>query len=143
MHLFFYYCTVVDYSAARRYALFLLSKKHYHSSLLLQKLIGKGAKKKIAEKVLKDCQKMGLLDDKQALYFLLQRGHSPKLIAWRLKIPLEQIYASIDSEALREKVRKSLSKFSSKQKAFSSLLRKGFDYELISEEWERLVRDGI
>lgn len=123
----------MDYKTARRKALFLLARRHYHSQVLYRKLIEKKCPAKIAEKVIEDCHRMHLFDDVLAIMFELRKGFGPRAIQYKLGLSSDQVQAVISKSLQKEQIEKMLPRLPTREKAYQTLLRKGFDMDLILE----------
>lgn len=123
----------MDYAIARRRALRLLSMRNYHSEVLKRKLIAKGATEEIAERVLEDCKRMGFLQDDEAILREFRRGLGPRAIACKLRLELSSIQRLISRSMQREKILQLWPKWGTRDKAFRSLQRRGFDLDILIE----------
>lgn len=123
----------MDYAAAKKRAFWLLSRKSYHSEVLLKKLIDKGATCEVANQVIKDCKRLGFLDDKQAILRELKRGYGPRAIEYKLHLSREEVRGCISKIMQKEKILELLPRLGPKEKAFRTLQRKGFDIDLLIE----------
>lgn len=119
----------MDYSIARKYALRLLSMRDYHSAVFRRKLEKKGFTAKICDQVMQDCRRLGFFKDDEAILRELRRGYGPKLIEFKLQLPREDVRRVITRELQRERIIELALKL--KEKALRTLLRKGFDSELV------------
>jgi SOS response regulatory protein OraA/RecX len=126
---------------AKSYALYLLSKRSYHSSVFKNKLQQKLISKKTIEWVLKELK--FYFDDEswvdRKVEKEIKKGFGPKMIRAKLqqkRIFLEDMKISDDrqKETIKELLEKKFPKNFDKRKAISFLLRRGFDYPCISEE---------
>lgn len=123
----------MDFIQARKKALWLLSRKDYHPEVLLRKLLEKGASAKVAESVVADCKRLGFCNDKAAVLQELKRGVGPRAIEYKLGLTKEEVRKWISRDLQKERILQLMTRFSSKEKAFRTLQRKGFDIDLIVE----------
>lgn len=121
----------MDYSKARKYALRLLSMRDYHSDVFYRKLKTKGFSSEVCDQVMHDCKRMGFFNDDEAILRELRRGYGPKLIEWKLQLKKEDVRRVITKELQKEKIVELTLKL--KDKALRTLLRKGFDSDLVFE----------
>ncbi|MBX7066797.1 MAG: RecX family transcriptional regulator [Parachlamydiales bacterium] len=123
----------MDYSAARKRALWLLSKRNYHSEVLQRKLMEKGCSEEVAGKVVADCRRMGILSDEDAILRELRRGWGPRAIEFKLRLGQGEVRKTISREMQKARILEMIPKLGPREKAFRTLMRKGFDSELIIE----------
>lgn len=124
---------LMDYSAARKRAFWLLSRKNYHSALLLKKLIDKGASEATAQAVIKDCIRLGFINDDDAILKELKKGWGPRAIEFRLRLKRGEARRVISREMQKQQISEMKAKAKNREKVFRNLQRKGFDIELLVE----------
>lgn len=122
-----------DYAKARKRAFWLLSRKNYHSKVLARKLIDKGFSKESVKKVIEDCIRIEFIKDDLAILSVLRRGYGPRYIQYNLQLSEEEVREVITRELQVEQVEKMKHRLGEKQKAIRTLLRKGFDFEVVIE----------
>lgn len=123
----------MDYAAARKKALWLLSKRNYHSEVLQKKLEQKGCSEEMAHAVIEDCKQMGILSDEDAILQEFKRGWGPRAIEFKLGLDRGEVQKTISREMQKQRIFDLISKIGSRDKAYRTLVRKGFDPELIIE----------
>ncbi len=131
----------MDFSAARKRALWLLSRRDYHSEVLFRKLLEKGCPEEIGKAVITDCKRMGFLNDENAILRELKRGLGPQAIAYKLRLNKEEVRAVISKDVQKKRIQELLPKLGPREKAFRTLQRKGFDLNLIVEILSCLTLD--
>lgn len=115
----------------RKYAIFLLSRMNYHSSILKKKMEKKGFSGEEIAKVMADCKRMGLIDDEGAILRELRRGYGPRYIEYKLGI--RDVRRVITRAVQKKRILELVAKFKDKQKAYRTLARKGFDSDILIE----------
>lgn len=123
----------MDFKEARKKALWLLSRYQQHSEALLQKLIQKGCSKELAKLVIADCQRLGFLNDKEVILRELKRGWGPRAIEYKLRLKRGEVQKVITREMQKKRILELKDKLGEREKAYRTLLRKGFDSELVIE----------
>ena len=123
----------MDYAIARRTALRLLSMRNYHSLVLARKLEKKGCPSEIAERVIEDCKRIGLIKDDDAILREFRRGYGPKYIEFHLRLEKSEVRALITREMQKEKIKELKSKFKEREKGIRTMQRRGFDLDLAIE----------
>ncbi|MBU6384274.1 MAG: RecX family transcriptional regulator [Verrucomicrobia bacterium] len=123
----------MEYTAARKRALWLLSKKNYHSEVLFRKLLDKGASEEVASSVIADCKRLGILSDEQAIVRELKRGWGPRAIAYKLRLKSAEVRKWISRDMQKARIAELIPKLGPREKAYRTLIRKGFDPELVIE----------
>jgi SOS response regulatory protein OraA/RecX len=128
----------IETKLAKAKAYRLLAMKNYPSELLLDKLVIKGFSKSVCEHVIKDLKALGYLDDEEYWESLIRtefkKGHGPRYLEWKKRVPREKIRALISDEMLREKIRELLPRYPTIKKAVRALIQRGFDLECIRAE---------
>lgn len=119
--------------SARRYAFKLLSMRNYHSAVLLRKLVAKGFSPEESEKVVEDCKRLGFIQDKEAILREWRRGYGPRYIECKLGLKRGEVRECLTRSMQKEKIGELMRKFESREKAYRTLIRRGFDSELIIE----------
>lgn len=122
-----------DYAKARKRAIWLLSRKNYHSKVLFRKLIDKGFSSGSVEKVIEDCKRMGFIKDEDAILSVLKRGYGPRYIQFKLQLSNEEVRSVVTRKLQKEQIEKMIPRLSEKEKAIRTLVRKGFDFEVVIE----------
>ncbi len=144
----------IESKVAQKHAYFLLSYKNYPSHLLLQKLIDIGVRKDIAKKQIDECIKLGYVNDSELIEYLIKkektRGYGLRYIKLKLlsKHFNKQIVEVMLGKLLPEEEEKKniiffynkLKNKKNKRQIYQSLLRKGFDAQLIREniDWQEI-----
>lgn len=123
----------MDYVEARKKALWLLSRYAQHSEVLMQKLMRKGCSKETASRVIADCQRLGFLNDSDAILREFRRGWGPRVIEYKLHLKRGEVRKWISRDMQKERILELKSKLGSREKAYRTLIRKGFDAELVIE----------
>lgn len=118
---------------ARRYAFRLLSMRNYHSAVLQRKLEAKGHSREICEQVIADCKRLGFIKDDEAILREFRRGYGPRYIEFKLRVSREEVRKCVTRAMQREKIAQLIPKLGSREKAYRTLQRRGFDLELIIE----------
>ena len=123
-----------EYKQARNRAYHLLSARSYPSTVLIQKLQENGYSDSVCQAVIKKLEEQGLIQDEDFWATFVrrefQKGNGPRLIELKGRVkgmPPHYVRAYIDDDMQREKI-KNLEK-----KGFQSLMRKGFDVQLLVE----------
>jgi len=142
--------STIQYERTKSYGAWLLSRQHYFSHQLKEKLIEKSFPKKIVEKFIDQLQTSGILKDEQWAEQLIisaqNKGLGPYRIWQKLKTKkapqelIEESIAKFYSKELQlmaieknynKKFKKELSTFQEKQKAAQYLQRQGFSLDII------------
>ncbi len=123
----------MDFQAARKRAFWLLSRFSYHSEVLHKKLVQKGCCEEVATQVIAECKRLGFLDDAQAILRELKKGLGPRAIEYKLHLKREEVRRCIPKTLQKKRIEELLPKLGPREKAYRTLLRKGFDPELIIE----------
>jgi SOS response regulatory protein OraA/RecX len=131
----------MDFVEARKKAFWLLSRYAQHSEVLIQKLIRKGCSKETAELVVADCQRLGLLNDKDAILRELRRGWGPRAIEYKLRLKRGEVQKVISRELQKKRILELKSKLGCREKAYRTLIRKGFDMQLVIEIFSSIEID--
>jgi SOS response regulatory protein OraA/RecX len=131
----------MDYTEARKRAFWILSLYAQHSEALLQKLVQKGCSKETAELVIADCQRLGFLNDKEVILRELKRGWGPRAIEYKLRLKRGEVQKVITREMQKKRILELKDKLGEREKAYRTLLRKGFDSELVIEIFSRYEID--
>lgn len=130
------------FKKANKYAVSLLSKRNYHSISFRKKLKEKRFSEEVIEAILKKFA--NFFDDedwmKRKVLGEFAKGYGPKMIIAKLRcknIFVENEISLITDDMQKEKILEILNKKfpdrTDKNKAFSYLVRKGFDYSLIKQ----------
>lgn len=137
---------------AKKYLLYLLSKRGFFSAELEAKLLSKGFSPRIVQAAIEDCCQKGFLDDAQRMDHLmareLERGKSIRAICFKLSQKkiisnsqrcdyLHQA-AAFDQKALQKWLQKNNGRIKwnhplERKKLIAKLYRRGFSLELILE----------
>jgi SOS response regulatory protein OraA/RecX len=119
---------------ARNRAYRLLSARSYPSTVLRKKLQECGYSDRVCSLVLKKLDEQGLLQDEEFWASFVRsefrKGNGPRLIELKGKVkgmPPHYVRAHIDEEMQRAQIKKL------EKKGFQSLMRKGFDVQLLVE----------
>lgn len=123
----------MEYAAARKRAIWLLSRQNYHSEVLARKLLDKGCTEEVAAAVIADCRRLGILNDDQAILRELRRGWGPRAIEFKLRLKRGEVRKTISREMQKARILELIPKLGPREKAYRTLMRKGFDSELIIE----------
>lgn len=123
----------MDYHTARKKALRLLSLRNYHTDVLKRKLVQKGCAEEVAERVIVYCKELGFIDDERAILRELQNGLGPRAIEYKLGIKRSEIRKWITRDKQKAKIEELIGKFETREKAFQTLRRKGFDLDIVIE----------
>ena len=142
--------TAMEQTVAKRYVIWLLSRKIYLSSDLMAKLLSKGFSSSISCEIISLCQAKGYLDDSQEMARLIakeqRKGLSTKAIYCKLKArkgideslirQLLQKSSSLDEEVLQGLLNKHAKKVNFKDpkdrnKLIAKLCRRGFSPESV------------
>ncbi len=128
---------------AKNQAFRYLARQSLASSVLLQKLAIKGYSKEICREIIEDLRSGGYLADEEIWPRIIERelakGYGPRWIEWKWKakgLPSNLVDLIATVEKQRKAIRKLKTKFPSKEKAVQALLRRGFDFRLITQEIE-------
>jgi len=119
---------------AKRAAIRLLASRSHFSSELRRKLAGKGYPREAIEEALRECTRLGYLNDEERTRAFIERekqkGNGPALIAYKLKEKGMNAEVAFDQE---EAIRRLLPRYRLKDrvKTIRSLCRKGFGLESI------------
>jgi SOS response regulatory protein OraA/RecX len=151
--------TAIEEKVARRYAISLLSKRSYLSSVLEAKLMAKGIGSETAKRVVAACSEKGYLDDAQEVERLFaketRRGLSARVAYFKLKqskklsdAQLRQHFQQAqnnDVQNLQRWLKKNAAKIrqddpKEMRKLAAKLCRRGFSMELVFKEL--LIRDN-
>ena len=124
---------MTDYAKARKRAFWLLSRWQYHSCVLREKLKQKGFSSESVEKVIDDCKRFGFLNDKEAILSQLRRGFGPRYIQYKFQISSNEVRDVITRDLQKERILDMRPKLGEKEKAIRTLLRKGFDFDIVIE----------
>ncbi len=144
--------SLLEEKIAKRYALYLLSKRNYLSSDLETKLVAKGVSSEIAQKTVLYCTEKGYLNDAQEVERLfakgMRKGDSAKATYFKLKQKtsddshlrkyLHEAH-SADRQNLQIWLRKNARKINrddpnEMRKLAAKLCRRGFSLELVLQE---------
>ena len=145
--------TALEQRVAKRYVIWLLSRRIYLSSDLTAKLISKGFSPAIAEEIVAFCQAKGYLDDSQEIARLIakeqRKGLAARAIYYKLKAKkginetllrqlLEKVTSS-DQGALKLWLEKHAKKVNcndpkERNKMIAKLCRRGFSPEMVFKE---------
>lgn len=127
-----------EHKQAKNRAYRLLSGRSYPSTILKKKLKEAGYAEALCEQLIQELQLLGYIQDEDFwLSFVkaeFRKGNGPRLIELKGKMkgmPVHIVRTHISLEMQREKI-KQLEK-----KGFHSLLRKGFDSDLLIEFFKR------
>lgn len=123
----------MDFVEARKKALWLLSRYAQHSEVLIQKLIRKGCLKETAELVVAGLQRLGFLNDRDAILRELRRGWGPRAIEYKLRLKRGEVQKVISRDMQKKRILELKGKETNREKAYRTLIRKGFDVELVIE----------
>jgi SOS response regulatory protein OraA/RecX len=142
--------TSLEEKIARRYAIYMLSKRNFLASNLESKLLAKGVSPSVAQAIILYCSEKGYIDDSQEMARLigkeLRKGQSAKAVYFKLKqkrgvddSQLRQLLrqaALSDQEALQRWFEKNGRKINRKdpkemKKWIAKLCRLGFSAELV------------
>lgn len=134
---------------AKRYAVFLLSKKAYPSVVLRKKLKEKGFSDKSVDITMQYCKKLGALNDEQLLTSFLEKkltkGYSlylaKQMASFRFGTAIEGNFdrlKSLENASARKLFNKHFSKFLTKnpknlQKMINFFLRRGYTRDFIAD----------
>ena len=148
---------LLEEKIAKRYVLYLLSKRNYLSSDLETKLVAKGVFLETAQKTVLYCTEKGYLNDEQEVERLfakeMRKGRSAKATFYKLKQKtsedshlrkyLEQAHSS-DRQNLQTWLRKNARKINrddpnEMRKLAAKLCRRGFSLELVLQELKDLM----
>lgn len=134
----------LEYLCAREYVYNLLSKRHYPSPMLKQKLSLRKVSKETVQKILSECEDNRYIDNQLWVESFIKRefskGWGPKAILLKLRekgfsqeksSKILSVLISKEDEALKITERLSQRKFTTVQKAYGYFFRKGFDSEII------------
>ncbi len=118
---------------ARKYAFWLLSRRNYHSAVLQRKLEAKKFPKEECEKVVAECKRLGFVKDDDAILREFRRGYGPRYIEFKLGLDRQEVRQCITRQMQKEKITELMPKFDSREKAYRTLQRRGFDPEVLIE----------
>jgi len=142
----------VEYQRVKNYVIWRLSSQSYHSEQLSKLLKERLVQKETIIKILQDCQQWGYLNDEQWVQLFMkthQSRYSLRLILIKLRQKglkpdtLEQIaqswhqpkkeLAAIQQLISKKYCSKNLKDFKERQKVVAALIRKGFQYDQVSQ----------
>jgi regulatory protein len=133
---------------AKKKALNLLARRSQPSQILRCKLKMAGFSDRVSQETVEWAQQLGYVQDCEYMQSLIRqerdRGHGPKAILWKLRAKgfsqeaiEKELRETLPGSRQTETIRKVMSKLrlnpTDRQKTIISLLRRGFDIELIHE----------
>lgn len=124
---------MTDYAKARKRAFWLLSRCTYHSKVLADRLKRKGFSASSVAKVIDDCKRLGFINDEEALLGQLKRGYGPRYIQYKFQISSDEVREVITDERQVEQIKKMRHRFNEREKGIRTLLRRGFDSNIVIE----------
>lgn len=127
-------------SLARGAALFFLARRSLSSQILYKKLVQKKFSTKVIEVTIESLKKIGYLSDEEyyerQIFNEFQKGKGPRYIAMKLGLDLGKVREAISLEMEEKEIEKIFKKKGGlpRRKIAQSLLRKGFDPEIVFKQ---------
>jgi SOS response regulatory protein OraA/RecX len=121
---------------AREKLIRMLSRKHYFSYEIQEKLLKQGLPIEAVEAALQLGKKLGLIDDEryrqQFIEQQARKGFGPRAIAYKLKLKKQSAHVEIEqSEAIRKLLGTTKYRNKTREQQIVALQRRGFDLDQI------------
>jgi regulatory protein len=129
-----------EWKLAKARAYRLLSMRSYSEKKMREKLFERRFSKEVCDRLIDELKRLSYLQDSELAKAMAlrecKRGYGPRYISLKLRskgLDPKGINEWISREMQREEIERLIKKFSDRKKAIQTLLRRGFDSDLVIE----------